>query len=160
MIQAQLAQRQLAAWLRRRLEGGVPSEILAKLSQYEENNNLKITMMKEKAEKSRVPTKRARVFVLSVTMWCLLSGMHSWDKERQSREDFANMVTAKSDYQFVVWGWDSRSFAIVTTDSDPVACGGFVSAIIHEKEDEPVRTALAHEGFKRISCGDVTANLP
>lgn len=75
-------------------------------------------------------------------------------------KDFAAWVTERSDYEFVVSGWDSRTFTIVTTDTDRVACDGFVTGILHDKVQDPVRAALIHEGFKDISCGLVTATLP
>jgi hypothetical protein len=75
----------------------------------------------------------------------LLGTMHRLDGQRRAREDFAAWVTERSDYQFVVSGWDSRIFAIVTTDTDRVAFDGFVSGLLHEKDQEPVRAALNHE---------------
>lgn len=50
--------------------------------------------------------------------------------------------------RFVASGWDSRTFAIVTTDTDRAACDGFVSGVSHDKDQEPVRAALIHEASK------------
>jgi|HubBroStandDraft_4_1064222.scaffolds.fasta_scaffold1736059_1 hypothetical protein len=42
---------------------------------------------------------------------------------------------------------------VVTTDTDRVACDGFETGVLHDKDQEPVRAALIHEGFKNIHVG-------
>jgi hypothetical protein len=56
----QRSQKQLATWLRRRFEGRVPAEILARLSdedlcrQYEEDKARKVKMIEEKAAGQKI----------------------------------------------------------------------------------------------------------
>jgi hypothetical protein len=56
----QRSQKQLATWLRRRLEGHAPVGILAQISdedlcrQYDENKALKIKLIEEKATRGKI----------------------------------------------------------------------------------------------------------
>jgi hypothetical protein len=103
----------------------------------------------------RIANMAIGALLLSGTGWFL----HSWNDARQSREDFVAAVTAKSEYDYITTGWNSRTFAIVTVDMDEVACDGFIGEILHDREDEPVRAALRKQGFDAVACGDRKGKL-
>jgi hypothetical protein len=87
--------------------------------------------------------------------------LYSLNAARLEREAFAVDINSKMESQVVATGLWGKTLALQTPDgwNDPVSCSGWVSEILHEKEQEPVRAVLRRHGFTEISCLNVKGAL-
>jgi hypothetical protein len=99
------------------------------------------------------------IVLLIFSVGCVLYSLNEGRRERERYVEDLN--SGLHDSQLVTVGLLSRTVAIVTPPGweDRPSCTGWVGAILHEKDEEPVRRVLKQHGFVEVQCGQVKGDL-